>query len=783
MLDAGQLGLYEPTLNGLSDGVLWTDASGTIIYGNSSAGQWLGARGDSLPGKSINDFVDDGILDAWLNGGEANAGLAAAVTVKLSNGHSVSMCVVASVSVSTNHYKCFLIKDKGDEEQDSGQMLRILSEGTASVVGGDFFRSLAYHVIVSTGIRYAIVTECANEARTRVRTLVYIEHDHFLDNFEYDLVGTPCEIVMKGENFYCTADLDALFPKDEGVKSYFGVPIFLSNGEVIGHIAIFDTKPLAISEKKLNILKIFASRAGAEIERKRKDEQIQDNMLRYQSLFEDSPIGLCEEDFSDVKRYIESLKISKRISLASIFQGHPDEITNCYHKVKRLRANKSQARLFDLDTQQEYFDYLSNRFMPEAFKDLIIAYDQGELVFEREIEVKSVTGQQKILKVKRVLVPEFEADWSKTILSCVDITQQKATQVSLNQALEEVRGLKERLEAENIYLQQEIKQEHNFDEIVSQGEVFKKVLEKINQVADTDATVLILGESGTGKELIARAIHHIGKRSGRPLVKVNCAALPSALIESELFGHEKGAFTGAISQKIGRFELADGGTIFLDEIGEMPLDLQSKLLRVLQEGEFERVGGTKTIKINVRVIAATNRDLHGSIASKEFRADLYYRLNVFPISSPALRERQEDIPILVSHFCKKYAVKLGRKVDSIPKAVMDALLAYDWPGNVRELENIIERGIIVAKSNVLEMGDWLPMVSHRITPPDSGMAPKSVESDDEIASLENLERRHIVEVLNKVHWKIRGEKGAAKILSINPTTLEARMKRLGIRKP
>jgi transcriptional regulator with GAF, ATPase, and Fis domain len=262
-------------------------------------------------------------------------------------------------------------------------------------------------------------------------------------------------------------------------------------------------------------------------------------------------------------------------------------------------------------------------------------------------------------------------------------------------------------------------------------------------------------------------------------VKVNCAALPASLIESELFGHEKGAFTGAIAQKIGRFELADGGTIFLDEIGEMPLEIQAKLLRILQEGEFERVGSSKMQKVDVRVIAATNRDLESSVESKEFRADLFYRLNVFPISSPPLRSRKEDIPILVNHFCRKYGTRLGKKMTSVSKEVLDTLMYYNWPGNIRELENVVERGLIISRSNVLEPGEWLPVIKNKsdIEPmhdlPDHGSA----------KSLDNLEREHIIEVMKSTKWKVRGEDGAAKILNLNPTTLEARMKKLGIKKP
>jgi transcriptional regulator with GAF, ATPase, and Fis domain len=278
-----------------------------------------------------------------------------------------------------------------------------------------------------------------------------------------------------------------------------------------------------------------------------------------------------------------------------------------------------------------------------------------------------------------------------------------------------------------------------------------------------------LGESGTGKELLARAVHNISNRCKKPLVKVNCAALPVNLIESELFGHERGAFTGALERKIGRFELANGGTIFLDEIGELPIDLQSKLLRVLQEGEFERLGNPVTIKVNVRVIAATNRNLEQAMEKKEFREDLYYRLNVFPINCPPLRERKEDIPLLVKHFCQKYESKIGKKILHIPLKVMSALTEYNWPGNIRELENIIERALILSRGNTLEYGDWLP---------------KEKKTNGKLSKqkLQDVEREHIIETLKQTGWKVSGEKGAAKILGLNATTLEARMKKLGIRR-
>ncbi len=347
--------------------------------------------------------------------------------------------------------------------------------------------------------------------------------------------------------------------------------------------------------------------------------------------------------------------------------------------------------------------------------------------------------------------------------------ERKIANEKLLEAVNEVQGLKDRLEAENTYLQEEIKFEHNFQEIITRSERFRSVLAASEQVAITDATVLVLGESGTGKELLARAIHNISKRSDRPLVKVNCAALPANLIESELFGHEKGAFTGAIAKKIGRFELADGGTLFLDEVGELPLELQAKLLRALQEGEFERVGSTNTQKVDVRVIAATNREIESEVENGTFRADLYYRLNVFPIKSLPLRDRREDIPLLVKHFVNRFSAKIGKKIGVIPKRVINSLQGYHWPGNIRELENVIERSVILSSGNSLELGDWIPK-----SPTQSVIT--------ELDTLHDFERKYIIHVLQKTTWRVSGEKGAAKILGMKPTTLESRMKKLGIKR-
>jgi formate hydrogenlyase transcriptional activator len=335
-------------------------------------------------------------------------------------------------------------------------------------------------------------------------------------------------------------------------------------------------------------------------------------------------------------------------------------------------------------------------------------------------------------------------------------------------AYEEISLLKERLERENTYLQEEIN-EHRFGEIVGRSAAMAKLARDIEMVAPTSASVFILGETGTGKELVARALHNLGPNGKKPLVKLNCSAIPSGLIESELFGHEKGAFTGAHARKIGRFELANGGTIFLDEIADLPVEMQTKLLRVLQEEEFERVGGTETIKIKVRVLAATNADLDRAMEAGTFRLDLYYRLHVFPIRIPPLRERKEDIPLLVLHFLKKFAARHGKGMQTVRKETMDALVAYAWPGNVRELENVVERAVIISKGPSLELGEWTS---------------KSVagSSPGRIPTLEEMTRAHIVSALEQAGWQVSGSAGAAKLLGVKATTLEAQIKRLGIKR-
>ena len=354
----------------------------------------------------------------------------------------------------------------------------------------------------------------------------------------------------------------------------------------------------------------------------------------------------------------------------------------------------------------------------------------------------------------------------------IQVANQIAVAVENALAYGEIRSLKDKLAEERVYLRDEVRTERNFEEVVGKSTVLRRVLRNVETVAPTDSTVLIYGETGTGKELIAHAIHNLSPRRSKAFVKLNCAAIPTGLLESELFGHEKGAFTGAIAQRIGRFELADGGTIFLDEVGEIPLDLQTKLLRVLQEREFERLGSGRTLRTDARLIAATNRDLAALVEEKRFRADLFYRLNVFPVHMPPLHERPEDIPLLVRHFVEHYARRMKRAIETIPSETMEVLTRYRWPGNVRELQNLMERAVILSPGPVLHvpLGD----LDVRAT----GGQPRGPAQ-----TLEEAERAHIVATLTDTNWVVAGARGAAARLGMNRSTLQFRMKKLGIMRP
>src|SRR2546422_2056619 len=422
------------------------------------------------------------------------------------------------------------------------------------------------------------------------------------------------------------------------------------------------------------------------------------------------------------------------------------------------RAIKTRQPVFITRTEIEQFGSdIARRILAEGLKSALclplISHGRplGTLVVASLVEEK---------------FPERDAELLQHVANQIAIAVENS--VAFHQVVDRANKLSE----EKLYLQDEIRTEYNFEEIVGESPALKRILEQLQTVAPTDSTILILGETGTGKELIARAIHNLSRRRERTLVKVNCAAIPTGLLESELFGHERGAFTGAIDRRVGRFELADQGTIFLDEVEDIPLELQSKLLRVLQEQEFERLGSSRTLRVNVRVVAATNSDLAELVAEKKFRSDLYYRLNVFPINVPALRERPEDIPLLVHFFAHKFAQQMKRRIESVPKETMAALTSYHWPGNIRELQNLVERGVILSRGSSLEIPLGELKHSNKVSNHTNGSA-----------TLEAVERDHILRILSESSWVIGGPTGAAARLGLNRTTLNHRMRKLGITRP
>jgi formate hydrogenlyase transcriptional activator len=629
--------------------------------------------------------------------------------------------------------------------------LRAIAEGVEAETGDRFFSSLARSLALALGVQYAFVTQLSDDGM-HFKTLALWEHDHFGRNVELPLRGTPCESVLHGETAHYPTDLCARFPDDHllaewGAQSYCGVPVFDALDRVFGHVAIIDDKPMPDGPRGIAVMRIFAARVRAEIERLRiehalreANERLAESEGRFRDFFEEAPLAYVVGSEAGI--------IRGNRTAARIFGVTPEEMTGFHWRSLFPDTPETQRRL----------------------RQALKLVESGTEACGTDLELRRKEDGR----------PLWVQWWSKreeggkyARIMFLDITDR----VLMEQE-------KTRLEIQNEYLQEEIKQTHNFDEIVGQSAALNSVLDQVRLVALTDSTVLILGETGTGKELIARAIHSASARRNRPLIKVNCATLPDGLIESELFGHEKGAFTGATDKRIGRFELANSGTIFLDEIGELPPEVQIKLLRVLQEREFERIGGSATIGVDIRVIAATNRDLNQAVAEGKFRRDLFYRLNVFPILMPLLRQRPEDIRLLVHYFVRRFAARIGRRIERIPAATMTRLAAYSWPGNIRELENVIERAVILSNGPDLELAaELIPAIPVTAGPDafqarpgaDINMAPTSADR-----SLAKTEKEHIIEVLKQTNWRIEGPNGAAAILKLNPSTLRSRMKKLGV---
>jgi PAS domain S-box-containing protein len=632
--------------------------------------------------------------------------------------------------------------------------LRAIVEESDHSTGEGFLQTLVRHLARAVDAHYAFVAEFASpETHTRVRTIAFWARDGIVENLEWALAGTPCEEVVRGTLCHHPSGVRQKFPEDGllvewGIESYLGVPLCNPEGEVLGHLAVFDDRPMPEEPRKLLIFRIFAARAAAELTRLHLEWELRASEERLRDLYEEAPIAYVKEDLQS--RFLSANRAAQRI-----LGIKPEEVPGL--DGMSLVPDTSDAR----------------RRVQEAFASVGRGTDTGGVVLEFRRK-----DNGKPVWVQWWSKPEPGGKYTRSMF--VDITEH----VLMEQETA-------RLCAENIYLQEEIKSVHNFDEIVGQSPALLEALEKVNRVAKTDASVLILGETGTGKELIARAIHSAGRRHDKPLIKLNCAALPSGLVESELFGHEKGAFSGAISRRVGRFELANGGTIFLDEIGEVPIEVQVKLLRVLQEREFERVGGGEPIKVDVRVIAATNRDLVQLIREGKFREDLFYRLNVFPIALPPLRNREGDVPLLVHFLVTRFAARVGVRIESVGRATLERLSRYSWPGNIRELENVLERAVILSNGPTLEIDPEVFASTPADRPPDAnpprlpgsengGPVAVAVQQTPPLESLEAKTRNHILAALEQSDWVISGPRGAAKVLALHPNTLRSRMKKLGM---
>ena len=617
------------------------------------------------------------------------------------------------------------------QEHFVDRTLRTIVEGTAASTGEQFFYALVKQLASVLGVRYAFISEFIAH-HDRVRTLAFWQGEGFCENVEYHLGGTPCEQVLRGEICHYPQGVQGFFPQDHSLKdlraeSYLALPLSTPHREVLGHLAVLDDKPMPLKPYDLPVFKIFSARAGAELDRKRAETALRESEEKFSLILE------CALDA--IVTFDEKRNIVLFNSAAEKMFGCP--LGNA------LRASIDQFLSPDLLSMvTEYMtgkatERLSPaRWIPEGFS--AVRQDGQPFPIEASLSKAVVTHGTLYTIILR------------------DINERKRAEAALN-----------KIQSTTGYLQEEINAVYNFEELIGASLAMKTVFKSVDTVALTDSLVLITGETGTGKELIARGIHNRSHRNQKILVKVNCSAIPSGLIESELFGHEKGAFTGAVSRRIGRFELADGGSIFLDEIGELPLDLQAKLLRVLEEGEFERVGSSKTFKVDVRVISATNRHLEELMKAGQFRSDLFYRLHVFPIHLPPLRERKEDIPLLVRHFAKKLSSRFGKNIEEVSPTTITKLQSYPWPGNVRELEHVVERGVILSDSSTLIIGDWFLNAN------------TSAESEA-LITLEEHERRYILRVLDHTGWKVSGHQGAAQILGLKPTTLESRMTKLGI---
>jgi len=624
-------------------------------------------------------------------------------------------------------------------------LIRHLLEGTSSKTGEEFFFALVRAAAQALGVTGVWVTEYVPQRRV-LRSICFWMNGDYIKDFEYKIDGTPCEVVVEQARVVHYPDrIIELFPDDPDLiafnaVSFLGAPFLKSDGTVLGHLAALDTKPMPLDPELESAFCIFAARAGAEFNRIRAEANIRESEQRFSGLFESAMDAIFELDDDFVIQRTNG-------SAASLFASPGSVLTN--QKMSKFlspsSAQKLSAVVQELDPETRPFAWVPGGF------DALRA-DGATFPAEATVSQFAIQGRHRYSLILRNVQDQLAAE----------------------------RRLRE-LQEETAYLWEEINEQQHCNEILGNSPAIRELLTSVRQVSPTPATVFVSGETGTGKELVARAIHQASERASKPFVRVNCAAIPASLCESEFFGHERGAFTGAAMRRTGRFELANGGTIFLDEVGELPLELQPKLLRVLQEGEFEPVGCSQTRKVDVRVIAATNRDLSAEVAAGRFREDLYYRLHVFPVSVPALRDRGTDVEILAEAFLQRNCRRMGKPQLEFSPDCLRRLRSYHWPGNVRELENIIERAVIIARDGRLNLREVLPLQNLHPTRPKAN--PSLVTALHTKEDLRALEKASLIRALEASHWKVAGQNGAASKLGIPPSTLASRMKALGIRRP
>lgn len=629
--------------------------------------------------------------------------------------------------------------------------LRTIVEGTAKETGERFFAALVENLAKALRTDGAWVTEYFPQTR-RLRALAFWMDGGWIKDYDVDITGSPCEEVIQSVRLVHFPDrLLQLFPdrpevKQSGAASYMGMPLLDAQQTILGHLAVVDRRPMPAEPRLFALFRIFAGRAAAELQRLRAEAQIREREERLRLLFNSAMDAILEFD--------QDLNVTRLNPAAEqLFNYAPQETASA--TVARFLVDESHRRLKNLIEQiHTHPKERQSLWIPGGLRVVPIA--GGEFSAEATLSRFEIERQPFYTLILRNVNDRLEAE--KKIHS---------------------------LAAEAKYLRDEVKVLGGFDEILGQSEALRSVLQDVEQVAPTDATVLILGETGTGKELMARAIHGASRRKDKALITINCAAIPAALMESEFFGHERGAFTGATQKREGRFALADRGTIFLDEVGELSLDLQAKLLRVLQEGEFAPVGSSQTKKVDVRVLAATNRDLAQAVRAGSFRDDLFYRLNVFPLSIPPLRERGDDIIALASAFAVRFAQRIGRPIEPLTDECKRRLKAYGWPGNVRELQNVIERAVITSRDGRLNLDRALPNVpgdGEGASPPPSATGQEVPKRILHVRELQQLERENIVSALEACGWRVAGKDGAAQLLGLNPSTLNSRIRTLKIQR-